>query len=396
MTESLNMDIVKKLNLVVFTREYPVGMAGTKRIQHLVDYLKIQGVLINIIAFRGNIRQPSIRGIRNSIPYLNVGHGIKMSVSQIHRILSYYLKGLKAITENRRKGCTNIVYNAGGINIENFLFIFWSRLLRFKLIFAIEEDYSFFRDNIKPISKFKSWTIKRFDFLNCRWADEFIVISSYLRDKYIKMNAANVTLIPITAKINTSDNKKSFNSPLQVVYAGTFADKDGVKDIIAGFLAFNKSYENARLILTGKSAQQEIYREQFRNEQNIQFKGFMEDNDFYSLLKYSDVLCMCRNESGFANAGFPFKLGEYLATGNPVICTRVSDVEYYLNDDDVYLIDPGCPEQICESLVRIVKDPVAARNKGLKGLEKCSRYFSPEVNGKLLFDVLDRIRNNAR
>ncbi len=68
----------------------------------------------------------------------------------------------------------------------------------------------------------------------------------------------------------------------------------------------------------------------------------------------SDVLCMCRKESGFANAGFPFKLGEYLATGNPVICTKVSDVEYYLDNEDVYLIDPGCPDQISASLERIM------------------------------------------
>ena len=28
----------KKLNLIVFMREYPSGMAGTKRIQNFLDY----------------------------------------------------------------------------------------------------------------------------------------------------------------------------------------------------------------------------------------------------------------------------------------------------------------------------------------------------------------------
>jgi len=393
---SLAMDEAKKMNLVVFTREYPVGMAGTKRIQHLLDYLLLKGILISVIAFRGNIPQPAVHGLHNSIQYINVGHGIKMSFSQIHLIVLYYLRGLRAIMKSKKRGFLNIIYNAGGISIENFLLIFWSRILGFKLVLAIEEDYSFFTDNIKLISRFKFWTIKRMDFLNCRLADEIIVISTYLRDKYLRMMASNVTLIPITAKINFNEKKKSFNSPLQVVYAGTFADKDGVRDIIKGFLTFNKSYDNARLILTGKSAQQENYREQYRNEQNILFKGFMEDNDFYILLRNSDVLCMCRNESGFANAGFPFKLGEYLATGNPVICTKVSDVEYYLDNEDVYLIDPGCPDQISASLERIVHDPVNARNKGLNGLEKCRKFFSAEINGQILFDVLDRIPNNGK
>ncbi len=46
------------MNLVVFTREYPVGMASTKRIQHLLDYLKSRDVVIKVMAFRGNIPQP--------------------------------------------------------------------------------------------------------------------------------------------------------------------------------------------------------------------------------------------------------------------------------------------------------------------------------------------------
>jgi glycosyltransferase involved in cell wall biosynthesis len=228
-------------------------------------------------------------------------------------------------------------------------------LLGFKLILAIEEDYTFFKDDIKPISRFKCWTIRRFDFLNCHWAGTIIVISTFLMDKYVRLRAKNVSLIPVTAKVNFNKSKDSFNNPLQVLYAGTFADKDGVDDIIEGFLAFNNSYDNAELVLTGKSSQQLLYQERYRDKKNLVFRGFVEDNEFYSLLRDADVLCMCRNESGFANAGFPFKLGEYLATGNPVICTKVSDVQYYLDEKDAFLIDPGNPGQISESLVEDYK-----------------------------------------
>ena len=385
------MEVTKKLNLVVFTREYPIGMAGTKRIQHLLDYLLLRDVEINVIAFRGNIKQPAVSGRHGSIPYKNVGHGLSMSLSSVFKVAAYYLKGSQAIMRFKRKGYKNIVYNAGGINIENLFFIFFAKILGFKLLLAIEEDYTYFTDKIKSISRFKFWTIRRLDFLNCRLADEFVVISTYLRDKYLKMKAANVTLIPITARINYNSDKRFLNSPVQVVYAGTFADKDGVDDIVKGFIDFNKYYKDALLILTGKSAQQEEYRQKYMNEKNIFFKGFMEDVDFYPLLRDSDILCMCRTESGFANAGFPFKLGEYLATGNPVICTKVSDVEYYLDNNDVYLIEPGNPKQITETLISIVNDPFKARDKGLRGLEKCRKYFSSETNGQLLLDVLLRV-----
>jgi glycosyltransferase involved in cell wall biosynthesis len=340
------MEGEKKINLVVFTREYPVGMASTKRIQHLMEYLKSRDVMVKILAFRGNNPQPEMNGTYNTIPYQNIGHGIKLSLRQTGKVISYYINGLKLISQSKRKGWKNIIYKAGGINIENILFVIWAKILGFKMAMAIEEDYTFFSDNIKMISRFKIWTIRKLDFLNCKWADEIIVISYYLKKKYQKKGVTRITLIPVTARINSCENIKTFNKPLQVVYAGTFADKDGVSDIIRGFLEFKRSFKEAILILTGKSAQQEEYKEKYKNESDLQFKGFVEDNDFYPLLRDSDVLCMCRTESGFANAGFPFKLGEYLATGNPVICTKVSDVEYYLDEDDAYLIEPGNPRQI--------------------------------------------------
>ncbi|HEY5535881.1 MAG TPA: glycosyltransferase, partial [Ignavibacteria bacterium] len=89
-----------------------------------------------------------------------------------------------------------------------------------------------------------------------------------------------------------------------------------------------------------------------------------------------------------ANAGFPFKLGEYLATGNPVISTKASDVENYLTKDDAYLIEFNSPQQICGALTEIVNNTEVARKIGLNGMKKYQKFFSPEINGKLLYNLL--------
>jgi glycosyltransferase involved in cell wall biosynthesis len=376
-------------------REYPIGMAGTRRVQNFLDYLQLYDILINVISFRGHLKQPESKGVYKSIPFLNIGQGVEMKISHLHRIIAYYIKGSIVICRMRKRGYSNIIYNSGGISIENFLFILLSKILGFRLVLAIEEDYSYFNDDIKLISRFKFWTINRFDFLNCRWADSIVVISNYLKNKYVNLGAKNVTLIPITAKLNNNPAKKSFSENLQVIYAGTFTDKDGVGEIIEGFLKFNSLYRNALLILTGKSAQQLLYKDKYKERENIIFKGFVEDDEFYDLLRNSDVMCMCRTDSGFANAGFPFKLGEYLATGNPVICTRVSDVEYYLTDEDVYLIDRADPVLISEALIKIYNDQQSALEKGQNGLKKCRKYFSPDTNGEKLVALLESISDKA-
>jgi glycosyltransferase involved in cell wall biosynthesis len=288
----------------------------------------------------------------------------------------------------KKEDYKNIIYCSGAINIENILFLFWARLLGYKLVFDIMEDYSFFEDHVKAISRFKAWTVKQLDFVTYRWSTAIIVISTHLMNKYLKRNNKHIVLIPVTAKQNFNPNKKKFNNPLQVVYAGSFDFKDGVNDIIEGFNSFNSVYQNSQLILTGKSDQQIIYQEKYKSFTNIIFKGFMADDEFYDLLKNADIMCMCRTNSGFANAGFPFKLGEYLATGNPVISTKASDVENYLTSDDAYLIESNSSQQICDALSEIVNNPEEARKIGLNGMKKCQKFFSPEINGKLLNDLL--------
>jgi glycosyltransferase involved in cell wall biosynthesis len=60
---------------------------------------------------------------------------------------------------------------------------------------------------------------------------------------------------------------------------------------------------------------------------------------------------MTRVGSGYANAGFPFKLGEFLATGNPVITTNVSDVSVYLeNYKDCIIVTPEKINEVAASI----------------------------------------------
>lgn len=380
-----------RLNLLVLIREYPIGWAVTKKVQNMLYYLLLQKIDINVISFRGKIPQQSEKGIDNGIPYVTIGMGTEIRLLNLHKIVIYYVKGLKLILTHRKKECKNVFYCVGPVNIENLLFVLWARLLHYKLVFDINEDYSFFEDSVKLTSRFKIWTIRQLDILTYLWSRAIVVVSTHLQNKYLKQNKRPVVLIPVTAKENFNSSKNTFNDPLQVLYAGSFDLKDGVDDIIIGFNSFNSDFPNARLIMTGKSDQQLKYLEKYRSYPNIIFKGHLSDDEFYDLLKNADVLCMCRTNSAFANAGFPFKLGEYLATGNTVIATKASDVQNYLTPDDAYLIDSNSPAQICGALKEIAGNPDLARKIGLNGMKKYRKFFSPEVNGKLLYDLLIRI-----
>lgn len=375
------------IKLLVMIRQYPNGLAITKKIKNLLHSLSSRNIDIFVISCRSNFPQSPSEGIENGIPYKNIG--LKIKLYNLPKTILYFFEGLSLIVRHKRKNYSNILYSIGPINIESILFVFWAKLLGYKLVFDINEDYSVSEDKLKLSSRFKEWTTNRLDNITYSWADAIAVVSTHLRNKYLnkKLKKKPVVLIPVTAKENHNPDKNSFNDPLQVLYAGTFDLKDGIDDIIDGFRLFNTNYKNARLIMTGKNERQAKFKEKLHNFPNIIFKGYLSDEEFYNLLRNADVMCMCRTNSAFSNAGFPFKLGEYLATGNPVISTKASDVMNYLSPDDAYLIDSNDPEQICEALTSITSNPQEAWRIGRNGFVKYQNNFSPERNGELLYEL---------
>ncbi len=379
----------EKLNLLVLLRDYPVGLAVTKKIHNLLEYLYKQNVEIKVLSYRSKFKQPDYDAKNFIIPFDSIGNDLKLLY--LFKTGSYFIKGMKIISAGKKQGFKNIFYCIGPVNIENFLFVFWAKLLRYKILFDINEDYSLFEDDVKAISRLKIRTTRSLDVLTSAWAKAITVVSTHLKKKYSSRTKQPVILIPVTARQNRNQDKNSFNNPLQVIYAGTFDLKDGVETIIEGFMSFNREFREAKLILIGKSDLQKKYLEKYTNAENIVFMGYVPDSLFYELLQNADVLCMCRTNSGFSNAGFPFKLGEYLATGNPVISTRASDVCAYLTSEDAYLIDFDRPADFATILNNIVENPREARKIGLNGFKKYHKHFSPEANGKLMLDLLESL-----
>ena len=81
----------------------------------------------------------------------------------------------------------------------------------------------------------------------------------------------------------------------------------------------------------------------------------------------------------FESGGFPTKLGEYLATGKPVICTKVSEIPKYLNNTSAILIEPDNHSELVESLNKIIEHPRNYTTIGENGRLTVKKYFNTKT-----------------
>lgn len=389
---------VDRLNIIFMAHaHYPHGMAETRRLQNSIDYLKAcDGVKVRVLVLRqGRVRLTDSEpcGVHKGVEYVTIGGGIRSGISAIVRAPKYFFDGMAYIRNNRRKDCKNTLYVYGYPSTDNMPMLIVARLLGYKMVFDIVEDISHLKSATDMFARLRHFSQRVFLRTLRVFADAVLVVSKHLdqRVTHIAKGRFDVIDYPISVNFdNFSFSPQPFHDPVRFFYGGTFADKDGVENLIAAFEDLCGRHDNVNLVLTGKGSKEDMDAilgiiAASAHREKILYKGYLSDEDFYRELNASDVLCMTRTASAFADTGFPFKLGEYLATGRPVIASDVSDVSRYLTDgENALLIEPDSPGAITRAMERLLADRGKAQEIGIAGRAVAKASFDSKVLGERL------------
>lgn len=380
---------------------FPYGMAGTRRIMNAIDGLRIfPDVSMRVVVLRQSSKQNTPDGVHNGIPYQTVVSDVA-GAKMLFMTPVLQIKARRIIKELYRQGQHNILYVYSPPSYDNLPIIRFARRIGFKVVFDIVEDDELAR----VISRSLLHRLKVA--YNCRAsrniasiADGIVVISSHLENKFrtTTSNAVPIHKLPISVDMNCyPEGRRHFGDPVTLFYAGSFGMKDGIGFLLDAFDKLAAKREDIQLALTGIGAD-DAMRELFKriaaspHKDRILYKGYLDDASYYAALNSADILCMTRVDIGYAQAGFPFKLGEYLATGKPVIATAVSDIPNILRDrQDALLVAPGQSDAIAEAAEFYIADQESAFAIGARGRLLAQRLFDYRVQCEGLYEFISKI-----
>ncbi len=214
------------------------------------------------------------------------------------------------------------------------------------------------------------------------YVDFFVVVSVFLKKRVEKdfNNRIPVYLLPVTYDNDDFNVEPRQFGSVSLLYGGSFGPNYDFRSFLSAVDKIQRDYPEIRLCLTGKIDVhvKEMVRSYIKDETVVMYLGFLSSEEYFKAIKGAHILLMPRNNTVHANAGFPFKLAEYLASGNPVITSVSSDVREYLTEDDAFLYEAGDTNAI-ESYIRyIIDNPVEATRRGFNGKQKASIFFDSE------------------
>jgi glycosyltransferase involved in cell wall biosynthesis len=377
---------------------FPKGMAASKRIKHLCDYFVEENTPARILMIRqGRLKDSEkiAKGVHEGIPFSSIGLKLKPNWKLLFYLPWMLFEGVRDLLRYKNWGASNYLYLYNGLSLENIFFAAFGKLIGYRLIVDIVEDYAVQDEYFSLFGKFKNWSFVTLDKLNLSFVNGVIVISKVLWDKYKPLNTQNtpMMLVPICAHIRPQQDNGHYNSPVRITYAGSFAKKDGIEHLVQAFLEVRKDRPGSVMSLIGMGKNLPGYIEKYRAEEGVEFPGCFFGEDYYRYLEQSDILCVPRINTPFAHAGFPYKLGEYLATGKPIVVSDTGDVRLYLKDKEhAMIVEPGNQEDLGEALAFLLDNPDQAFKIGKNGLKICETEFSPRNNYLKLRELMTRIQ----
>lgn len=230
--------------------------------------------------------------------------------------------------------------------------------------------------------------------------DGVIVISKYLQDYFSKVirPGGKMVKIPILVDVDTFDKVETAPSSIRwITYTGLLNEqKDGVLTLMKAFKEIYQEFPDVNLRLVGdnkistKIPEFRSRAEEMGIADRIDFTGMVSLDKIPVYLKEASVLALARPSSLQAQAGFPSKVGEYLASGRPIVLTRTGELSDYLRDGvEVYFTEPDNYQAFAERLRYVLSHPEEGRTVGLRGQAVAREHFDYRANMQKLAKFID-------
>lgn len=395
---------------VVMRQPYPYGMACTNRIHKYAKGLIELGGVVQIFVPRpteleeSSARNKFAKGQYEGIKFeYTCGTPLRAKTFGRRRMLE--LKGFVVLVYRLIKKREEIDTILLVSNAPLFILFFWLFTSILEMVYLQEKSELPFYN-----SKTKCMGSKWYQYLYTRYIykcfNGVLVISQPLYAYFKQKIRRNAELLLVPVIVDTDEFKVSVQGrmPFTIVYCGNFTQsQDGILTLIEAFKSVTGRFSKASLCLVGDPSSK-IDKENVLSlikklsiEDKVVLTGYVSREKLRQLLCQATVLVLAKPSSQQADYCFPSKLAEYLATGNPVVVTKVGVIPEYLFDgDNAFLVEPDSPDALAKKLEFVFLNPELADNVGQSGRKTAVREFSYKAQAERIGEFTKQIQLNRK
>lgn len=236
-------------------------------------------------------------------------------------------------------------------------------------------------------------------FKNCKKLNGLFVISTALRQYFVDngVDSNKIHIINMFVDSSRFISLTKQKTEKYIAYCGTASNnKDGVDQLIKAFSIVRKKNKKIKLYIIGNAPTKQDGEGNLKLvnslglNDSVVFTGMISSDEIPQILCNAIALVLDRPDNMQAKFGFPTKLGEYLASKNPTVLTRVGDIPLFLKDFESSLLSaPNNPEEFASKILWILENPEKASEIGRNGAAVADKFFNCHIESKKLVGLMN-------
>ena len=378
---------MKHYDLIIVTPEpFPYGLAATNRIlSYASGIAKSKKVLYICYAGPASADSPNKekRGNFKNIDFEYLGESYsdkKASMLEKVLLMMYRYIKLTYLLLFRYKLKSILLYSRAKF-ISDYLLIL-KKIKKFNLYRDVTEAAGYGNKENHTI-KLKQDAV---------YYDGMIVISTGISEFFDNIDEKKRFLLPVLVDMERFDINRNASEKYFFCCSGANLERDGLLDCMAAFLQFHKSHPEYKFKIASSLRFEDPYHQKVKklmdeNPQCIEHMGALPSYTIPQLMKDATCLLLTPHKN-YETRGFPTKLGEYLASGTPTICSSIDDLTEVLEKDTVYMVTPNSPDEIAKKMEYITRNPEEAIKIGNNGKNMMERLYTYQSYSKSLIEFL--------
>lgn len=234
--------------------------------------------------------------------------------------------------------------------------------------------------------------------------DAFLVISRCLERLVTSHCRRGVPVLRVPILVDTSlgggpSRERCEAQTKLVLYIGQLGRADEVRTLLETFSEVAGEVEDAELRVVGDAdpdlmGSHHALAKRLGIADRVHFTGFADRTQLVQHLSNAYMFLLPRSKGLFSEAGFPNKLGEYLATGKPVLVTGTGDIPEYLQDGvSAFVVPPDDRRALVEKLSYVLRHPAESFAVGARGRTLAVQEFDERIHGKRIAQLVADMRH---
>lgn len=354
--------------IVVSIEAFPYGKAGTNRmLSYLTGIARERKVLYLCLAgpVGGDNPNRQTKGVFEGICYRYMGNPVKGAESPLLvRAWKLFLRHLKLVW------LLLFVYSCKSVllySADSVLGLMVRGICHFRGFRSYSDVTELLGDGFSAeesaISKMKK-DIAKFDGV--------VTISTGIYEYFDNIPDTSKFLLPVLVDMARFENVDKYGgAPYVFCCSGANLERDGLLDCLKGYLMFWENHRDFKFKIASSLNMSDAYHRDCweimeNNPEAIEYMGPVPSFKIPVLICNAKALLLTPHKE-YKTKGFPTKLGEYLASGVPTVCSSIADLTSVLGENDCYWVHPNSPDEISACLEKIIIDQDGAMAVGRHG-----------------------------